>query len=102
MSEKIPQSNPEHSEPKKYFIPMPGDTYVVGVVDEDKQSMHISKQKNAPDMTIRMIRVAYVATGPDNEPMIETKMVSDHILADDVQADFMKKHLNATNINEGE
>lgn len=102
MSEKNPQSNPEHGESKKYFIPMPGETYTVGVVNEDVWSMHASKQKNAPDMTIRMVEVAYETTGPDNEPVIETKMVSDHILADDVQADFMKKHLNTTNMNEGE
>jgi hypothetical protein len=89
MSEKIPQSNPENIDVRKYLIPMPGDTYVYGVINEDRLALRVSKQRNGPDLQVRMVEVIYETVGEDGEPVIERKMISDHILSDDVQQHYL-------------
>lgn len=98
MSEKIPQQNPENIDPKKYLIPMPGNTYVFGVVNEGKEVRRPSKQKNAPGITIRMVEVIYETVDQDGKPVIEKKMISDHVLSDDMQ----QQYLDSMNKNKGE
>lgn len=96
MSEKIPRSNPESNEPKIYLIPMPGNAYVYGLVNEGRQVLHTSKQRHASDMTIRMVEVTYETVGEDGKPVIESRMISDHIFSDDIQ----QQYLDSMNKNE--
>lgn len=100
MSEKIPQSNPESFDTKRYLIPIAGDKYVFGTVNADRLIINASKHRNGQDIMIRLVEVAYEVINPDGETMTETKMISDHLLADDVQADFRKKYFNTTDKDE--
>lgn len=102
MSEEIPQSNPENIDSKKYLIPISGDTYAYGVINEDKQAIRMSKQRNGPDIQVRMVEVAYETVSQDGELVIEKRMISDHLFNDDVQADLRQKYLNSVHKNKGE
>jgi hypothetical protein len=100
MSEKNPQSNPENIDSKKYFIPMGMNQFAIGVVNFDRQAIYPSKQRSAPDLMITMVEVTYSTINAEGETVTETKMISDHLLTDDAQADLRKKYLKSTDKNE--